>query len=179
MWFFMVLHPEIPFRDLKHGQVPLQDSLHMDGVMLSEPSSHIPTLLLLGNWSQVAHTCNGLEWGLEIGLGHDSGSTRSWSLDQGSVTRALALQLCRKKFPQRWNIMKQIKYLSRGKRVQYVWIETRTDSERATELQPHDGLNHFYRAFRPDFLWPIILISLVHHPYLVNLRIFPGVTSIS
>ena len=43
-----------------------------------------------------------------------------------------------------------------------MWIETGTDSERATELQPHGGLNHFYGAFRPDFLWQIILISLVH-----------------
>ena len=43
-------------------------------------------------------------------------STRSQPLDQWSVTRALALELCRKEFPQRWKIVKQVKYLLGGKK---------------------------------------------------------------
>ena len=31
-------------------------------------------------------------------------------LDHWSVTRALALGLCRKEFPQRWKVVKQVKY---------------------------------------------------------------------
>lgn len=47
------------------------------------------------------------------------------------MTRALALQLCRKKFPQRQKIVKQVKFIKR-KRVQYVWIDIYVDSERVS-----------------------------------------------
>ena len=35
------------------------------------------------------------------------------------------------------------------------------------------SLNHFYGAFLPGFLWPIILLCLVLSLYLVYLRVFP------
>ena len=40
------------------------------------------------------------------------------------MTRELALHLCRKEFPQRHKVVKQVKYVLRGKKVQYVWIDT-------------------------------------------------------
>ena len=46
---------------------------------------------------------------------------------------------------------------------------------RVSESHLCGSLNYFYGAFLPGFLWPIILICLVHSPYLVYLRIFPCV----
>ena len=43
------------------------------------------------------------------------------------------------------------------------------------ELRPSGSLSYFYVIFPPGFLWPIILTCLVHSPYLMYLRIFPGV----
>ena len=40
--------------------------------------------------------------------------------DQG-----VALGLCRKEFPQRWKVVKQVKYLLEGKRAKYMWRDTR------------------------------------------------------
>ena len=51
----------------------------------------------------------------ETGLGPGGKSTRSWPLDQCSVTRPLALRLCGKEFPQRWEVVKQVKYSLGGK----------------------------------------------------------------
>ena len=63
-------------------------------------------------------------------LGCVGESTKSLSLDQWSVTRALALQLCRKEFLQRWKVVKQVKCLLRSKIVQSVWKDTRVLSGR-------------------------------------------------
>ena len=41
----------------------------------------------------------------------------------------------------------------------------------------HGNLKHFYGIFLPNFLWLVILICLVHSPYLVHLRILPCVWS--
>ena len=46
---------------------------------------------------------------------------------------------------------------------------------RVAESHPHDGLNHFYGTFLPGFLWPTILICLVHSLYFVHLGILPCV----
>ena len=72
-----------------------------------------------------------LQW-LEAGLGFPAGgkSTKSWPLHQRSVTRALALRLCRKEFPQRQKAVKPMKYLLRRKRVQNVWKDTWAGSDR-------------------------------------------------
>ena len=48
-----------------------------------------------------------------------------------------------------------------------------TQGERGAESQPHGSLNYFYGTFLPGFLWPVILICLVHCLYLVYLRIYP------
>ena len=63
----------------------------------------------------------------------------------------------------------------RGKRVQYVYIDIRANSGRVTESRPHSGLNYFYGAFLLGFIWPIILICLVHSPDWMYLRILPCV----
>ena len=62
-------------------------------------------------------------------------------------------------------------------KVQCVWIDTWADSgrERAAESCPRGSLSYFYGLFLLGLLWPIILICLVHSPYLVYLRILPGV----
>ena len=56
-----------------------------------------------------------------------------------------------------------------------MWIDTQTDSgrERVSELRPWGNLYYFYRTSLLYFLWPIILIHLVHSPYLTYLRVFP------
>ena len=55
-------------------------------------------------WSRMASACSNLERSLgsqpEAGLGHNGENTRSLPLDQWSVTRALALQLCRRECPK-------------------------------------------------------------------------------
>ena len=67
-------------------------------------------------------------------------------------------------------------FIKKGK-VEYVWTVTQEDSdgERVTESHPHGSLNYSDGIFLPGFLWPIILICLVHSPYLVYLSILPGV----
>ena len=45
------------------------------------------------------------------------------------------------------------------------------ERERVPESHPGGSLNYFYGAFLLGFLWPIILVCLVHSPYLVYLRI--------
>ena len=47
------------------------------------------------------------------------------------------------------------------------------------ELHPCGILNHLYETFLLVFLWPVILICLVHSPYLVYLRILPCCASTS
>ena len=47
---------------------------------------------------------------------------------QGSVTRALALRVCRKEFPQRQKVVMQVKGLLGEKGVQYMWIGTWSNS---------------------------------------------------
>ena len=84
------------------------------------------------------------------------------------MTRALALQLCRKEFPQRWKLVKQVKYLLGGKRVQHMWIDTLPLSLLC--VYPHGSLNYSV-VFLLGFLQPFILICLVHGRYLMFLRI--------
>ena len=56
-----------------------------------------------------------------------------------------------------------------------MWIDTQTDSgrERVAELHPWGNLYYFYGVSLLYFLWPIILICLVHSSYLVYLKVFP------
>ena len=70
--------------------------------------------------------------------------------------------------------MKQAKYLLRGKK-STVHVDRHTGRlrRRDPESRPSGSLNHLYEAFLLVFLWPIILISLGHSPYLVYLRILP------
>ena len=83
--------------------------------------------------------------------------------------------LCRKEFPQRQKAVKQVKYLSGGKR-STARVERQTvdsERERIAESHLHGNWNCFYGSFLLDFLWPAILICLVHSPYLVYFRILP------
>ena len=49
------------------------------------------------------------------------------------------------------------------------------ERNRVAESHPRANLNYFYGTFLLGFLWPIIMICLVHSPYLIYLRIFPCV----
>ena len=51
-----------------------------------------------------------------------------------------------------------------------MWTDTQADTER--ELSPHGSFSHFYGAFLPGFLWPI-MISPVQSLYLIYLRVLP------
>ena len=85
------------------------------------------------------------------------------------VTRALALRVCRKEFPQRQKVVKQVKCFLGGKSTVHVY------RGRVPESCPGDSLSYFYVVFPLGFLWPIILTCLVHSPYLMYLRSLPGV----
>ena len=69
-----------------------------------------------------------------------------------------------------------------SQRIGHNWATELTDightdglREHVAELHPCGSLNYFYGAFLSDFLWPIILICLVHSPYFVHLRILPWI----
>ena len=90
-----------------------------------------------------------------------------------SVTKALALRLCRKEFPQRQKVVKQVRYLLGGKEYNK-YGETHGQTQRGVPiLCTHGSLDCLHGAFLPVFLWPIILVCLVYSPYLVYLRILP------
>ena len=81
--------------------------------------------------SLVVLTSSGLKWGLSSQPEIEARVQR-WEhqiLATRSVTRTVALQLCRKEFPQRQKEVKQVKYLLGGKRVPYVFIGTWADSD--------------------------------------------------
>ena len=142
---------------------------------LSGPSSTLP--FAVWYWSWVASTCSSLKQGFgsrpETEVGLQRWEYRNLATRPAVSDKPLALRLCRKEFPQRWKVVKQVKYLLGGKRVQYVWIDTREDSER--ESWACGILNHLHGAFLLGFLWPVILICLVQSLYLVYLRILPCV----
>ena len=50
-----------------------------------------------------------------------------------------------------------------------MWIGTQVGSKRGA--CPCGSLNHFYGAFLPHFLWPIILLCLVLSSYLIYFRV--------
>ena len=54
-------------------------------------------------------------------------------------------------------------------------IDTWENSEKVPESCPQGSLSYFYGTFLPVFLCPVILICLVHSPYLEYFRIFPCV----
>ena len=56
-----------------------------------------------------------------------------------------------------------------------VRVDRQEWTQRVAESRPHGSLNYFYGAFPLGFLWAVILICLVHSPYLVYLRILPCV----
>ena len=49
-----------------------------------------------------------------------------------------------------------------------MWTDTQADTER--ELSSRGSFSHFYGAFLPGFLWPVILLCLVPSLYLVYFR---------
>ena len=93
---------------------------------------------------------------------------RSWRqnhqskpLDQWSVTRPSPLGFAEEVFPQRWKVVKQVKYLLGGNRVQYMWIDRWADPEKESPwVAPSCSLYYFYGAFLPGFLWSVILVCL-------------------
>ena len=109
---------------------------------------------------------------IEAGCGDES--TRSQPLDQWSVTRALALLALQKKFLTKMK-SNETKYLLRRKEYSTCgWHVGRLRKE-IVESRPHDSLNYFCGVFLLGFLWPLVLICLVHRPCLVYLRVLPCV----
>ena len=88
------------------------------------------------------------------------------------MTRALALQLCRKEFPQRWKVVKSV-FIRRKKSTVCVDRHRKRLRGRVPETRYPGSLNHLHGAFLLVFLWPIILVCLVHGLYLVYLRTLP------
>ena len=88
------------------------------------------------------------------------------------MTRALALQLCRKEFPQRWKVVKSV-FIRRKESTVCVDRHRKRLRGRVPETRYPGILNHLHGAFLLVFLWPIILICLVHGLYLVYLRTLP------
>ena len=87
---------------------------------------------------------------------------------------ALALQLCREEFPQRREVVKQVKYVLGGKEEYSMCGQTQGQAQRKSGTLMGvciTYMGHFFLVF----LWPNILICLVHSPYIVHLRILPCV----
>ena len=72
------------------------------------------------------------------------------------------LQLCRKEFPQRGKVVKQVKCLL-GEKKSTVHVDRHMGRlrEKIPVLCPCGSLNHLYGAFLPVFLCLIIMIGLV------------------
>ena len=83
-------------------------------------------------------------------------------------------RLCRKEFPQRQNVVKQV-FTKRKKSTVSMDRHKGRLRERIPESFPCSGLSYFYGIFLPSFLWTIILTCRVHSSYLVYLRILPCV----
>ena len=87
---------------------------------------------------------------------------------------ALALQLCREEFPQRREVMKQAKYTLGGKEESSMCGQTQGQAQRKSRTVMGvyiTCMGHFFLVF----LWPNILICLVHSLYIIHLRILPRV----
>lgn len=69
-----------------------------------------------------------------------------------SVTKALALWLCREELPQRRKVVKQIKDLIGGKRIQDLWIDTHRKTE-------SESLSHTLRVVRITFMGHFFWVS--------------------
>ena len=123
----------------------------------------------------------GLQW-LEAWLGFpakDWAESQWWKhqiLDSRPVVsdKGPGFQLCRKEFPQRQNVVKQV-FTKRKKSTVSMDRHKGRLRERIPESFPCSGLSYFYGIFLPGFLWTIILTCRVHSSYLVYLRILPCV----
>ena len=113
----------------------------------------VGVISVLWYWSRVGSACSGLEpvLGSQPETGAGLGQWKHEILVSRPVVsdKSLALWLYRKAFPQRWKIVNRIKCVLRGKKVQYMWIDTGADLEgeslRCTLMASR--LNHLYRVF--------------------------------
>ena len=81
-------------------------------------------------WPQPAVTCRGASvLQPETEAGSQQWEHQILATWPAVSDKALVLWFWGKEFPQRQKVMKQVKYLLGGKRVPYVWIDTRADSE--------------------------------------------------
>ena len=69
--------------------------------------------------------------------------------------QALALQVCRKEFPQRHAVVKQVKCLLGGK-LYSTCGQTHRWAPRVLESHPCGSLHHFCGAFLLVFLWSVL-----------------------
>ena len=132
-----------------------------------------------GKWVR-GLACNGLEQGLGSQSKTEAGS-QHW------VHQILATSpVVSDKGPNPSALLKRISAKIKNSEASRIFIK-RTKSTlhvdrhmgglrvRVAEVHQNCSLNYFYKALLPGFLWPIILIYLIHSSYLVDLRILPCV----
>ena len=68
-----------------------------------------------------------------------------------------ALRLCREEFPQRQTVVKQV-FIKREKSTLLVDKHVSKTQREHLWVAPWGSLNHFYGAFLPGFLWPVMMI---------------------
>ena len=91
--------------------------------------------------------------------------------DKGSGPLALQKRILRKtKSSETCEV-----FIRRKKSTVCVDRHTGRFKQTVSESHPCSSLNYFYGIFLPGFVWPGILICLVHSPHLVYLRILPCV----
>ena len=124
-------------------------------------------------WSGVTSACNGLEWG----LGSQPGTEVVWWRWKHQVLATRPVVNDKGAGP--WTLQKRISAKKESSEARKVFIRRKKSTVRVdrqmgrlrgkvSEFHPHSGLNYFYGAFLPRFLWRIILICLIHSPYLIS-----------
>ena len=89
------------------------------------------------------------------------------------VTRPSPFNFREKRIPTKTKSSEISKVFIRRKEEYSMCGQTHRQTQKERELSPCGSFSHFYGAFLPDFLWPIIMISLVQSLYLVYLRVLP------
>ena len=108
----------------------------------------------------------GRDWGQVMGVKVQDLSPRPVVSDKGLGPSALQKRIFTKMESSEASIYWEGKKCStRGQ------THRRTQRQRVTESHPCGNLNSFYGTFLLGFLWPSVLICLVHSSYLVYLRI--------
>ena len=128
--------------------------------------NHTPHIILIS----CGLSLQWLEQGLSSQTSRGGENTRFQSLEQWWVTRALALQLCRKEFPQRQKVTKQVKYVLKG-----IHVDRHTGRLRERPwVAPSRHFRSLTWGISPGFTLAILMCP-IHSSYVVYLRTLPCV----